>query len=56
MAIERLLDSLGSAAALRVEGTEPGHRLVGVIEIEPLGTGHAHPAAPVIGMAVGTRD
>ena len=34
----------------------PGHRLIGVVEIEPFSTRHAHPAAPVIGMAVGARD
>src|ERR1700730_8347883 len=54
--IERLFDRLRGAAARRTDLAEPGHRLIGVVEIEPLGARHAHPAAPVIGMAVGTRD
>ena len=56
VAIERLFDRLRGAAARRIDLAEPGHRLIGVVEIEPLGARHAHPAAPVIGMAVGTRD
>ena len=56
VAIERLFDRLRGVAARRIDLAEPGHRLIGVVEIEPLGTRHAHPAAPVIGMAIGTRD
>ena len=56
MAIERLFDRLRGAAARRIDLAEPGHRLINVVEIEPLGSRYAHPAAPVIGMAVGTRD
>jgi hypothetical protein len=56
MTIERLFDRLGGAAARRVDFAEPGHSLVGVIEIEPLGAGDAHPAQPVVGVPVGARD
>ena len=56
MAIEHLFDRLRGAAARGIDLAELGHRLIGVVEIEPLGARHAHPAAPVIGMAVGTRD
>ena len=56
MAIEHLFDRLRGAAARGIDLAELGHRLIGVVEIESLGARHAHPAAPVIGMAVGTRD
>src|ERR1700722_20528088 len=56
VAIERLFDRLRGAAVRRIDPAQPSHRLIGVVEIEPLGARHAHPAAPVIGMAVGTRD
>jgi hypothetical protein len=56
VAIERLLDGLGGAPAGRVALAEPGHRLVGVVEIEPVGAWHAHPAQPVVGVPVGARD
>ena len=56
LAIERLFDHLSGAATRGVDRAKPGHRLIGVVEIEPFSTRHAHPAAPVIGMAVGARD
>ncbi len=56
LAIERLFDRLSGAATRGVDRAKPGHRLIGVVEIEPFSTRHAHPAAPVIGMAVGARD
>ena len=56
MAVERLLDSLGGVAARRVDRSEPGHRLVGMVEIEPFSARHAPPAEPVVSMAVGARD
>jgi len=56
MSVERLLDGLGGAAARRVDRSEPGHRLVGMVEIEPFSARHAPPAEPVVGMAVGARD
>jgi len=43
MSVERLLDGLGGAAARRVDRSEPGHRLVGMVEIEPFSARHAHP-------------
>ena len=56
VAIERLFNGLRGTAARRIDLAEPGHRLVGVVEIEPFGAGDAHPAEPVAGVPVGARD
>ena len=56
MPVERLLDRLGHAAAARIDGAQPGHRLIGMVEIELLGAGHAQTVAPFAGVAVGARD
>jgi hypothetical protein len=56
MPVERLFDRLGGAAAIVVDRTEPGHRLIGMVEIEPVGARHAQTTAPVAGVAIGARN
>jgi len=56
MPIECLFDRLGHAAAIGVDPTKPGHRLVGMVEVEPVGIGDAQTIAPLAGVAVGARN
>jgi hypothetical protein len=56
MAVERLFESLVGAAAGLVRFTEPGHGLVGMMEVALLGARDAHAIAPIVSVAIRARD